>query len=246
MQRVKRTSVGKAVIAEIRAAITRGELKPGDQLPPERELAANLGVSRLAMREGLKVLEAMGLVEARQGEGTFITAPTTERLLDPLVVQLLQAAELHQLNEARTAVEVEMAGLAARRSSALQRERMSESLAMMERNLAVGESYQSADVLFHTTVAEAAGNPLLARMYGNIIDLVYHLVEQTQRVPGAGERALRFHTLIFKAIVARDEHAARKAMLEHLRDVQHDLDHLMTRDVPCSETNEFNKEVPPL
>lgn len=232
MQRVKRTSVGEAVIAEIRGAINRGELKPGDQLPPERELAASLGVSRLAMREGLKVLAAMGLVQARQGEGTFICAPTTERLLDPLVATLLQAAEFHQLNEARTAVEVEMAGMAARRSSALQRERMAEALAMMQQNIDAGEPHLSADVLFHEIVAEAAGNPLLARMYGNIIDLVYHLVEQTQRVPGAGERALRFHNMIFKAIVARNESAARKAMREHLRDVQHDLDHLLTQGVP--------------
>jgi DNA-binding FadR family transcriptional regulator len=187
------------------------------------------------MREGLKVLEAMGLVEARQGEGTFISAPTTERLLDPLVVQLLQAAEFHQLNEARTAVEVEMAGLAARRSSAAQRERMAEALEMMERNITAGEPYLSGDVLFHRTVVEAAGNPLLARMYGNIIDLVHHLVEQTQRVPGAGQRALRFHTAIFKAIVARDENAARKAMREHLRDVQHDLDHMLTQSVPGAQ-----------
>ncbi len=184
------------------------------------------------MREGLKVLAAMGLVEARQGDGTFISVPTTERLLDPLVVQLLQAAEFHQLNEARTAVEVEMAGLAARRSSAAQRERLAESLESMERKIAAGEPYLAPDVLFHETVAEAAGNPLLARMYGNIIDLIHHLVEQTQRVPGAGERAFRFHTMVFKAIVARDEHAARKAMLEHLRDVQRDLDHLMTHGVP--------------
>lgn len=232
MQRIKRTSVGEAVIAEIRAAINRGELKPGDQLPPERELAVNLGVSRLAMREGLKVLAAMGLVEARQGEGTFVTAPTTERLLDPLVAKLLQAAEFHELNEARTAVEVEMAGLAARRSSALQRERMAESLEIMQRNIGAGEPHLTADVLFHKIIAEAAGNPLLARMYDNIIDLVYHLVEQTQLVPGSGERALRFHTMIFEAVVARNENAARAAMRDHLRDVQRDLDHLMTQGVP--------------
>jgi GntR family transcriptional repressor for pyruvate dehydrogenase complex len=242
LQRVKRTSVGEAVIAEIRAAITRGELKPGDQLPPERELAASLGVSRLAMREGLKVLAAMGLVEARQGEGTFVSVPTTERLLDPLVAQLLQAAEFHQLNEARTAVEVEMAGLAARRSSAVQRERMAEALETMERSIAVGEPYLSADVLFHQTVVEAAGNPLLARMYGNIIDLVHHLVEQTQRVPGAGERALQFHAMVFKAIVARDENAARKAMRDHLRDVQHDLDRLMTQGVPREKADPMSRQ----
>lgn len=236
MQRVKRTSVGEAVIAEIRAAIERGELKPGDQLPPERELAASLGVSRLAMREGLKVLGAMGLVEARQGEGTFVSVPTTERLLDPLVVQLLQAAEFHQLNEARSAIEVEMAGLAARRSSAVQRARMAECLEMMEQCIAAGEPHLSADVTFHQTIAEASGNPLLARMYGNIIDLVHHLVERTQQVPGSGDKALRYHAMVYKAIAARDENAARKAMHEHLREVQKDLDHLLTHGVPGEQS----------
>ena len=231
LQRVKRTSVGEAVIAEIRDAIARGDLKPGDQLPPERELAANLGVSRLGMREGLKVLEAMGLVEARQGEGTFICRPTAESIMDPLVAKMLEPAQLLELIEARTVLEVELAGLAARRASAVHRDKMAECLRIMEANLASGQDYLHIDIEFHETMTEAAGNQILAHVYANITDLIDHLRLRTYTVPGSGQRALVSHKRIFAAIDEHNEAAARTAMRDHMKNVQGDLESVMKQGV---------------
>lgn len=232
MQRIKRTSVGEAVIAEIRDAITRGELKPGDQLPPERELSTRLGVSRLAMREGLKVLEAMGLVEARQGEGTFVCRPTAESMIDPLVATMLETAQLLELVEGRTVLEVEMSGLAARRASAAQLSRMQASLVAQEDDLAAGRSYLQADIDFHEAIIEAAGNQVLARFYDNINDLIVHLRDRTHTVEGSGIRALTSHRKIYEAIAARNETAARKAMRDHMKNVQFDLKQVIKQQAP--------------
>ncbi|HEY3363546.1 MAG TPA: FadR/GntR family transcriptional regulator [Symbiobacteriaceae bacterium] len=231
LQRVKRTSVGEAVIAEIRDAIARGDLKPGDQLPPERELAAKLGVSRLGMREGLKVLEAMGLVEARQGEGTFICRPTAENLMDPLVAKMLEPAQLLELIEARTVLEVELAGLAARRASAVHRDKMAGSLKVMEERLSTGGDFLPADIEFHDTMMEAAGNQILAHVYANILDLIDHLRMRTYTVPGSGQRALISHKQIFAAIDAHNEAAARTAMRDHMKNVAKDLEQVMKQGV---------------
>lgn len=232
IHRVKRTSVGEAVIAEIRDGIARGDLNPGDQLPPERELASRLGVSRLAMREGLKVLEAMGLVEARQGEGTFISRPTAQSLLDPLMANMLETAQLLELIEARTVLEVELVGLAARRASAVHREKMAASLRVMEAKLEAGEDYLSADIEFHETITEAAGNQILAHVYANINGLIAHLRIRTYTVPGSGIRAIQSHKQIFEAINAHSETAARRAMRGHMKNVQYDLAQVMKQGVP--------------
>lgn len=232
LQRVKRTSVGEAVIAEIRDAIARGDLKPGDQLPPERELAARLGVSRLAMREGLKVLEAMGLVEARQGEGTFVCRPDAQKMLDPLVANMLETAQLLELIEARTVLEVELAGLAARRASTEQREKMADCLRRMEEALVTGGDYLPADIAFHEQVLEAAANRILAQVYSNITGLIDHLRLRTYTVPGSGERAVASHKQIFEAINAHKEPAARRAMRAHMKNVQFDVEQVIKQGVP--------------
>lgn len=227
LNRVKRTSVGEAVIAEVRDAIARGDLKPGDQLPPERELAASLGVSRLAMREGLKVLEAMGLVEARQGEGTFVSRPKAQTMYDPLVAHMLDSAELLELIEARTVLEVEMAGLAARRASAAHLEKLAAALATMAAQMAGGSDYLAADLEFHETVMAAAGNRILSHVFANIHDLINHVQARTRTVPGSGERALASHRQILEAISAHSEAAARRAMRAHMKNVQFDLEQVM-------------------
>jgi len=230
LNRVKRTSVGEAVIAEVRDAIARGDLKPGDQLPPERELAARLGVSRLAMREGLKVLAAMGLVEARQGEGTFVSRPTAQSMIDPLVGNMLESEQLLELIEARTVLEVEMAGLAARRASAVHRERLARSLRTMEEQLANGEDYLPSDLEFHETVVEAAGNRILSQVYANIYGLIDHLRAKTHNVSGSGERAVFSHRQVYEAISTHSEAAARYAMRDHMKNVQFDLEQVMKQD----------------
>lgn len=229
IKRIKRTSVGEAVIAEIRDAITRGDLSPGDQLPPERELAERLGVSRLTMREGLKVLAAIGLVEARQGEGTFVCRPKAESMLDPLLATMLETEQLLELIEARTVLEVALVGLAARRASAAHLDRLAASLERFAGHLEAREDYLQADLDFHATIAEAADNPVLSRFYANINDLISHLRQKTYTVEGSGERALISHQEIFEAVCARKEAASQNAMREHMKNVQFDLEQIIKR-----------------
>lgn len=231
LEPIKKTSVSDAVVARIRDSISRGELKPGDQLPPERDLAIQLGVSRLAMREGLKVLAAMGLVDARQGEGTFITRPTSRSLLDPAVAgPLLDAAEMLELVEARTVLEVEIVGLAARRASPEHLAALEARMHTMTENLAAGADFLQADLEFHETILAAAGNRILSRIYGNINDLVFHLLEETHNAPGSGERAVRSHREILASVKARDETRARRAMRTHMANVRADLELLISPD----------------
>lgn len=228
LEPIKKVSVSEAVVSRIRDSITRGELKAGDQLPPERDLATQLGVSRMAVREGIKLLSALGLVEVRQGDGTFVRRPTAGSILDPLVAShLLEAEQLMELIEVRTVLEVEMAGLAARRATAEDREAMTASLSRLEELLAAGLDYLQADLDFHAAICDAARNGVLTRVYANINDLVHHLRMRTHTVPGSGERAVISHRTIFTAIAAGDEKAARRAMRAHMENVKYDLQKLI-------------------
>lgn len=231
LEPIKKLSVSEAIVNRIRDSISRGELRPGDRLPPERDLASQLGVSRMAVREGIKVLSAMGLVEVRQGDGTFVRHVRAENLLDTRVAgSLLEAAQLLEVVEVRMALEVEMAGLAARRATAEDLEAMDASIRHMEEFLIQeGPRYLEPDLEFHAAICEAARNNSLSRVYENITDLIHHLRQHTYRVPGSGQRALASHRAILTAIRAGDEAAARQAMRQHMENAGRDVEHLMAQ-----------------
>jgi GntR family transcriptional regulator, transcriptional repressor for pyruvate dehydrogenase complex len=207
------------VVTHIRGLIERGELRPGDRLPAERNLAVRLGVSRPSVRAGLRALSAMGVVQPRHGSGTYI--PDGPPVLGSEPLSFLAA--LHgftglEMYEARRILEVGAAGLAAERASEEQLAKLADEMESLYAALQSPQVFLVHDINFHRSVAAASGNPIVASMMEMVSALYYDRRRQTAE--RASERDLRdaaeAHRRIYEAIRARDAEGARRAMNEHL------------------------------
>ena len=168
------------VIAYLRGAIERGELKTGDQLPPERELAQRFGVSRPTVRSVLKTLAAMGVVQIRQGAGTFMTAgPPTLDSAPLSYLAALHGFTRRQMFEARLALETTVAALAAERANPDTLIAISEATTAMFASLDQPSLFLDCDIQFHRAVAAAAGNPVLAAMVDMVAAVFQHVRSRT-------------------------------------------------------------------
>ena len=215
-----RTSDGAAaelVVDHVRGQIERAELRPGDRLPPERELALRIGVSRPSVRAGLRSLSAMGVVHTRHGSGTYIADGPPQ--LDSRPLSLL--ASLHgftneQMFEARRVLEVGVAGLAAERASGEQIAVMAEEVAGMFASVEDQQAFLMHDIRFHRAVAMASGNPILA----SLVEMVSSLHFEHRRRTMPRGRDLRetaiIHRNIYHAVRAHDADRARREMSVHL------------------------------
>ncbi len=210
--------VKSRVIDRIRGLIQRRSLRPGDRLPTERELAEEFEVSRPTVRSALQSLSAMGIVRSRKGAGTFIQGGPPTLGGEPL--RLL--ADLHdftseEMFEARGALEVAGAGLAALRSTPSQREQMATELTGMFSSLDDPEAFLVHDIRFHRAVASGSNNAVI----GTLVEMVSSLVFERRRKTIVRARDLResaeMHRRIFDAVRARDATNARATMAVHLR-----------------------------
>ena len=205
------------VADRIRAVIHEGRFEPGARLPPERELALQLGVSRPSLREALIALEIDGRVEIRMGSGVYVCAPpaTAERSTPAL------GESPTELMQARAALEGAVITLAAARVTRQGLERVAESLAAMKREHARGRMPVDADRRFHMGIAEMCGNSVLVRMVGELFDGRHSPI--SSRMSGRAETvqtwtvALAEHERIYRALEARNPQAAAAAMFTHLR-----------------------------
>jgi GntR family transcriptional regulator, transcriptional repressor for pyruvate dehydrogenase complex len=207
------------VVTHIRRLIERGELRPGDRLPAERNLAVRLGVSRPSVRAGLRALSAMGVVQPRHGSGTYI--PDGPPVLGSEPLSFLAA--LHgftglEMYEARRILEVGAAGLAAERATDEQLAKLAEDVEALYGALESPQVFLVHDINFHRSVAAASGNPIVASLMEMVSALYYDRRRQTAQ--RASERDLRdaaeAHRHIYDAICAHDAERARQAMNEHL------------------------------
>ena len=219
---VKETVTGK-IIKQIRAMIQSGEFQPGKKIPSERELTEALSVSRIAVREAIKSLEAKGLLEVRPGEGTFVKAPTSHDLIDPLTNILISKHAFKELLEVRRIIEVELAGFAAERASEEDLLKIKTALDMMESDISKKRSHLKSDFMFHDAIAKSGDNKLLARMMLTVRDLMRESILLTTKVEGSNYRAVHGHRLVYDNIVKRDSERAKLAMLDHLKQVEEDL-----------------------
>ncbi len=209
---------------QIEQRILAGDLKVGDQLPPEQELAEQFTVSRTAVREAVKALREKGLVEVRPGRGTFITngTPAAVRHSLGLLLKIGSADGSVSLVEVREILEPEIAALAATRVNEEHIAAMREAVEAMDAALDNAEVFVEADLDFHLALAEATQNAIIPALIDSIVDL---LREQRQRiavVSGGLERGQYHHKRILDAVVRRDPDAAREAMQAHLRQVRDD------------------------
>ena len=212
------------IVHQIEESILRSELKPGDQLPAEREMAQRFGVSRTAVREAVKVLREKGLVEAFSGRGTFITDGTSQAIRQSLglMMKIGQPDGSTHLAEVREMVEPEIAALAATRIEEQHLATMREAFAVMDRSRKDPEAYIEADLDFHLSLAEAAANPLVLSLLDSIVGLLREQRLRIFNVEGGPDRGQFHHKRILEAIEARDPARARDAMREHLRQVRAD------------------------
>lgn len=223
-------SLDTRVVARIRDLIESGDLQPGDRLPPERDLALQLGVSRTALREALHTLAAFGLVELRHGRGVFITAgsarATAERLTHALPFND-SAQRLRDLFEIRRVLEGAAAEWAATRATD---EQIAELRAIVReaRTLYTHEPLDTAaagalDVRFHATLASATANHTLVLLMVALVDELGVSRGRSLAIPGRPQKSAEQHERLVDAIVAHDASAARRAMLQHLNDVERSI-----------------------
>lgn len=211
---VLRSRLYEQVADQITTWITENGLRAGDRLPPERELAQRLGVSRATLSQALVALEVIGVVVVRHGDGTVLT----ERARTAPVIEAIRAHadRLPEIIEARDALESKLAALAAARRTEDDLVAIRTALAAMESDIDAGGRGVEADEAFHGAVTAAARSELLAQMMGAIHDLIRETRLESLSQPGRPRESLAGHRKVADAIGAGDPDAAAQAMHEHV------------------------------
>jgi GntR family transcriptional regulator, transcriptional repressor for pyruvate dehydrogenase complex len=214
---IERTTLSAAAFEHLITNVVHGRWRAGEKIPPERILCQQLGIARNSLREALKAMELIGMLESRVGEGTFIS-PRSEFLSRPLLWAFTGTdhAELADLMEARALMEAELAGLAAKRATPGELEDIRQTLSAMSDRILAREPVLEADLAFHFAVAKAAHNEVLAnaaQLLRNVMKYWIHLKLMMGHVP---EQALARHRAICEAICNRDIALSRSLMHEHL------------------------------
>ncbi len=192
-------------------------LQAGDRLPPERELASRLGVSRATVSQALVAMEVVGVVAVRHGDGAVLLDTSgTSKVVDAL---RRHAQRLPEIIEAREALESKLAGLAAARRTDEDLARIDDALAVMERDIAAGGRGVEGDELFHAAITEAGHSALLQRLMGEISDLVKETRIESLSQPDRPAESLAGHRRIAEAVRAGDAAAATAAMSDHVERV---------------------------
>jgi len=211
---LQRPRLYEQVVGQIQAWIAENGLEVGDRLPPERELASRLGVSRATVSQALVAMEVVGMVSVRHGDGVVLVEPAGSAK----VVNALRrhAKQLPEIIEAREALETKLAALAAGRRTESDLAAMDGALAFMERDIASGGRGVEGDERFHAAVTAAGHSPLLARLMAEISDLIRETRISSLSQPDRPVNSLRGHRKIADAIRAGDAEAAALAMQEHV------------------------------
>lgn len=212
------------IVSQIEKRIEAGDLKVGDRLPSERELAEQFAVSRTAVREAVKALRQKGLVEIRPGRGTFITNGTSDSVRSSLDMLMKMGGTKGSGNlvEVREILEPEIAALAATRITEEYIVAMQEAVSIMDTALDNVDLFVEADLDFHLALAEGTQNPIIPILMDSIIDLLRKQRKRIGLTPGGLQRGQLHHKKILEAVIRRDSQAARQAMQDHLQQVRDD------------------------
>lgn len=212
------TSAAETIVEHVRERLERGELRPGDRLPPERTLALQTGVSRSSVRVGLRALSTMGIIQSRHGSGTFIAdgPPTLET--EPLhFLAALHGFTRDEMFEARRMIEVGVAALSATRATGEQIAAIAEEVTSMFASLDNPQDFLRHDIRFHQAVAAACGNPILTSLVEMLSQVFYERRRETVGRARDFRESAEMHRRIYMAIRQRDGIAAREAMDRHLQ-----------------------------
>ncbi|MBU3931968.1 MAG: FadR family transcriptional regulator [Proteobacteria bacterium] len=212
------------IVQQVIALIEQGKLKRGDQLPSERELTEAYKVSRTTVREAIRTLESMKLLQCRQGNGTFVLASNEEALIHPLAEGLFNAKDdIRDIFYIRKIIEPHVAQLAAENSTPQDIEKMEKILCMQEECIERGENIIETDSAFHNLVAGAAKNRVMERLIHALVDLLKQAREEyltEGESNGRAKRSLVGHQQVLSAVRNGDSEDAKSAMLKHLEDIE--------------------------
>jgi GntR family transcriptional regulator, transcriptional repressor for pyruvate dehydrogenase complex len=205
------------VVEHIRSLISSGEVRPGDRLPPERDLARQLKISRSSLRSGIGFLAAMGVLKSRHGAGTFVASgPPSFDSSSFSVLGALHGFLPGQMFEARIIIESNLAALAAERATEEQVTELAEEVAEMYAALDDPHEYLIHDVRFHRAIARAAANPILAAIMETLIANLYEIRSKTIQNAIDLKESSEMHREIYRAIRSHNPAQARRSMEQHL------------------------------
>ena len=218
---VTREPLPDQIATRLIGLITERQLKPGDRLPPERELASTMGVSRSSLREALRALAMLGVAEMRQGDGTYVSSLEPEKLLRPVgLVLSLSDAGLSELFEARKLVEPGLAALAAERIDSTAAAELVRCAEASPEALEDAEAFMWNDIELHGRIARAADNAVLCRLLDSVASMGIASRRRTGRLAKVRLQSAQDHVEVAAAIAAGDAEEARQAMLRHLENVE--------------------------
>ena len=218
------TQLTTQVVNHIRARIEDGTLKPGDKIPPEREFAKELKISRASLRTGIGYLAAMGVMKVRHGVGTFVANGPAEFGKSSLsLLGALHGFKSWQMFEVRNLLETNLAALAAERAKEEHLILLAEEVTEMYATIDDPAQYLIHDVRFHRTIAQASGNPILAAIMETITTALYDERRKTAERAKDRRSSLEAHKEIYRAIRAGSPAEARAAMEHHLHSAQSEL-----------------------
>lgn len=225
---IKTKKIYEEIIEQLRLLVVKGDLKPGDRLPSERDLAVRLSVSRASVREALSALEMMGLLEIRSGEGTFIKKINVDSVVTPLSWALsMERDTVLELLEVRKMLEGQTVYLAASRAKEDNIKELEGALKAMYADIKSGEIGEKADLLFHYAIARASQNSILIRLMNTISDLMHETLKASRirlyEGKVAPEKLYKDHLMILDAIRNKSAKDARRYMVEHLEGVEERL-----------------------
>ncbi len=219
----ERATTAESVVDQLKEMIHRGELSPGDRLPPERDLAKMLGVSRPTLRAGIRSLTAVGVLQSRQGAGTFVSEAEESPTLDSSPLKMMAA--LHgftsdEMFEARLALEMSIAAMAAERATSEQITLLSEQIAGMYASLNDPEQYLVHDMRFHQTIAAASNNRILTSLMNMVATILFDSRSKTVKRAKDLKQSAEQHHNIYRAMREHDPEGARMAMHDHRIETQ--------------------------
>lgn len=220
---VKRTRIIEEILGKMRNLMGSGQLSVGSKLPPERELCRLMAVSRPSLREALKVLEILGVIRTRQGDGTYIAGSFTKIVNNPQKTRIIdQRASLLEVLEARRVIEPNLAALAATRATEEDLADMKNALRGLCRRAEL-PLHQRDDEQFHRAIMRGANNPLLSQMMEIIWDSLIEVFRTTDRVTEDMEGSNENHHKVFLAIHGKDPVRAKRAMWAVIKQTEKDL-----------------------
>ncbi|MGE6719208.1 FadR/GntR family transcriptional regulator [Peribacillus frigoritolerans] len=235
-KKIKPKKIYEEVSDELYEMIRSGSLKPGEQLDSIQQLAENFQVGRPAIREALSALSSMGLIEIKQGEGTFVKTFDPAIMNHPLSAALLMDQDnIKHLLEVRKILESGTAEVAAKKRTEENLIELKDMLFNMDKVSDDEELSDKADISFHVAVANASQNELLITLMNHVSELMAEKMRDIRRVALYSEemtlkQLYQQHVRIYDAIVAQDEDGARSAMLFHLQSVEESLDRVIQKN----------------